>query len=344
MCTTYSNGELRFFRLTKGLVDYSTEALRTVFQQEWDYLYPATPWRNDPANGQQLLVEERARGSRLYDPAYFVEYKPIKDNLDTGDVQEWDVTTLVFALKYSHALSGSRLSRRGRIIGNALYQIKEVRNYVIAHAKRTSISRKSFERHINTLLQAVEDLLTNSHSLVKKLELLENETEFQTEDLLRYKKLLKDDGSGLLSLEKDLERLESKMKIRNAPEIDHKTSADKAGSDHKNSGNSEIILRLQTRVARIESQVCTSPSKTRPDIFHRNKYIKMINKSNFLSFNFRWEELETYLDGFSSDVDIDMKLYAGIQRAAALSHRSRKREALEVLSSLIPNALRASNG
>lgn len=344
MSTIYSNGELRFFRLTKGVVDYSTEALRIVFKQEWDYLYPVTPWRNNSTNGAQLLAEEKARGSRLYDPVYCAEYQPIKDHLSSGDVEEWDVTTLVFVLKYSHALSRSRLGYHGRRIGNAIYQLKTVRNDVIAHGRKASISRRSFNRNIATLSQAVGDMLTNSHPLVGKLQMLATETEFQTEDLERYKQWLKDDHDSLLSLERDLERLENKMKIQPVRENDH-TPSDTAGSSSK-SGNRKIISRIQTRVARLERHVTTSvdlvPSRSRPEIFHSDRYIKMINKSNFLSFNFRWEDLETFLKGFTSDVD--MKLFAGIQWAAALSHRSRKEEALEVLNGLIPNALVANNG
>lgn len=102
-------------------MDYSTEALRIVFKQEWNYLYPATPWRDDHTSGAQILAEERrAPESRLYDPAYSAEYQPIKDHLSSGDVEEWDVTTLVFALKFSHTLASSRSSHYGRRIGNAI--------------------------------------------------------------------------------------------------------------------------------------------------------------------------------------------------------------------------------
>ena len=345
MSRLYSNGELRFFRLTKGLVDYSTEALRIVFKREWDYRYPATPWRDDHTSGALFLAEEsRAPGSRLYDPAYSAEYQPIKNNFSFGDVEEWDVTTLVFALKFSRALAPGRSSHYGRRIGNAIHDLKQVRNEVIAHARKVSLSRSTFSRNIDTLKQAVGDLLTTSHTLVVKLQTLETETEFRTEDLERYKQWLKDDFNSLLSLEKDLERLENKMKIQAVRGNDH-TPSNIAGSSHA-SGNSEIISKIQTRVARIERHVDVSvdvvPSRSRPEIFQSSRYIRMINKSNSLSFNLRWDELETFLQRFNSD--LDMKMFAGIQRAAALSHRSRKGEALEVLNGLVPNALFANKG
>ena len=273
--------------------------MRIVFKQEWNYLYPATPWRDDHTSGAQILaVERRALGSRLYNPAYSAEYQPIRDHLSSGDVEEWDVTTLVFALKFSHALASSRSShyRNGRRIGNAIYRLKGVRNEVIAHASKAYLSRRRFHRNIDILTRAVGDLLRTSHPLVRKLQTLETEIEFRTKDLERYKQWLKDDNNSLLSLEKDLERLKNKMKIQPVGGNDH-TPSNAAGSSRA-SGNSEIISKIQTRVARIQRHVNVSvdlvPSRTKPEIFQSSRYIKMINKTNSLSFNLRWDELETF--------------------------------------------------
>lgn len=348
MSAIYSDGELRFFRLAKGVVDHSTAALRKVFVQEWNSLYPSTPWQNNSTTGSQLLAEERVplRESRLYDPAYCRDYQHIKDHLSCGNVEEWDVTTLVFALKYSHALTQSRSSRRGRRILDAIYQLKEVRNSLIAHAWKSAISQSKFKRNIDILSQAVGVLVTNSDPLVKKLQTLRNETEFLTGDIVRYKQWLKDDNESLLLLEKDLERLEEKMKIssRKIPAVDE------AGS-FESAGNSEIILRIRTRVAKLQREVTSvdlTPSRSKPKIFRSERYIKMMNKANFLKFNFRWEDLGKFLQEFTCSSDVDIKLFAGIQQAAALCHshcsRSKKKEELQALTDLIPNTLIANNG
>ena len=344
MSTIYSDGELRFFRLAKGVVDFSTAALRKVFIQEWNSLYESSPWQNNTTSGTQLLAEERA-SSRLYDPAYSRDYQHIKDNLSSGNVDEWDVTTLVFALKYSHALSTSRSSRRGRRILNALHQLKGVRNALIAHAYKSAISQSKFKRNIDTLSQTVEVLVTNSDPLVEKLHLLRSETEFLTKDLVTYKQWVKDDHDSLLLLEKDLERLEVKMKISSS-NSDTQTQADIAGSS-KAVGNSEIILRIRTRVAKLERQVDLVPSRSKPEIFYSGRYIEMMNQSNFHKFNFHWDNLVKFLQGFTCSADVDIKLFAGIQQAAALcrSHcLSRKKEELKVLTALIPNTPKANNG
>ena len=128
-------------------------------------------------------------------------------------MEEWDVTTLVFALKYSDALTQSRYSRRGRRILGAVHQLKEVRNELTAHAPKSAISQSKFKRNIDILLQAVGVLVTNSDPLVEKLQTLKNETEFLTGETVKYKQWLNDDYKNLLLLERDLERFEEKIMI-----------------------------------------------------------------------------------------------------------------------------------
>ena len=350
MSTIYSDGDLRFFRLAKGLVDHSTVALRKVFIQEWNSLYQSTPWQNNSTSGSQLLAEERAE-SRLYDPAYRRDYQHIKDNLSCGNVEEWDVTTLVFALKYSDALTQSRSSRRGRRILSAVHQLKEVRNSLIAHAWKSAISQSKFKRNIDILSQAVGVLVTNSDPLVEKLQTLKNETEFLTGDIVKYKQWLNDDYKNLLLLENDLERFEEKIKISDPKNGSSTPAVDaEAGSfEIESTSNSEIISRLRTRVAKLERQVTSVdliPSRSKPSIFHSERYIKMMNNAYFLKFNFRWKDLEKFLQEFTCGSDVDIKLFAGILQANCHSHssRSKKKNEFQALTDLIPNILMANNG
>lgn len=341
MCAVYSSAELRYFRLAKGVIYHSTCALRKAFKREWNYLYPSTPWQNDGTSGLQMLTEEGlpSRYSRLFDPVFSKEYQPIKDYLRLGDLEEWDVTTLVFALFYSHALSGVRSGYHWRKVKNAIHEIKEVRNTVLSHASKACISRRTFTANFDILIQAVEDLLTRSDLLVKKLKTLRTETEFVTEDLVRYKELLHQDHDGLLVLERHLERLEYKMNI-SAP----KTKEDDMSSSEA-SENSKIISKCCRRMDKLERELSSprvdlSPSRSKPAIFHSARYIRLINESSSMSYNFRWKELDKFLLGFNDDVDMEM--FAGIQSAVALSHQSKKDECLEVLNGLIPKALLAN--
>ena len=345
MSTFYSEGDLRFFRLAKGL-DHSTVALRKVFMQEWNSLYPSTPWQNNSTSGLQLLAEERAE-SRLYDPAYRRDYQHIKDNLSCGNVEEWDVTTLVFALKYSDALTQSRSSRRGRRILRAVHQLKEVRNSSIAHARTSAISQSKFKRNIDTLSQAVGVLVTNSDPLAEKLQTLKHETEFLTGDIVKYKQRLNDDFENLLLLEKDLERFEKKIKISDPKNATSTLAVDEAGSFEIESANkSKIILRLRRKFKRLVKTVDLTPSRSKPSIFHSKRYIKMMNKANFLKFNFRYKDLVKFLQEFTCGSDVDIKMFAGILQANCHDHssRSKKKEEFQALTDLIPNTHMANNG
>ena len=115
--------------------------------------------------------------------------------------------------------------------------------------------------------------------------------------------------------------------------------------------NSKIILRLRTRVAKLERVItCVdlTPSSSKPRIFHSERYIKMMNKANFLKFNFRWKDLVKFLQEFTCSSDVDIKLFAGILQATAICHihcsRSKKKEEFQALTDLIPDALLANNG
>ena len=313
-----------------------------MFEQEWNYLYPSSPWLNNTTSGSKLLAEERP-SSRLIDPAYSADYQHIKDNLSRGNLEEWDVTALVFALKYSHALSRIRYGYHWRRIENAMYQIKYVRNTLFSHACKAAISRSTFESNIDVLVQAVGDLLSGSDPLVDKLRKLRYETEFPTKDLLRYKHLVQDDYNSLLLLEQDLKRLEGKMTV-SAPHNETTEVADTRSAE--TSDNSKIISRIRRRMGKLEREVATTvdqvPSRSKPAIFHSARYIRLINRSFYLSYNFRWAELQNFFQQFSND--IDMETFAGIQSAVALSHQSRKEEAMEVLNELIPKVLLAKHG
>ena len=342
MCTVYSNAELRYFRLTKAVIDCSTCALRKVFKEKWNYLFPSLPWQNDGTSVSQLLDEEKvqASSSRLYDPVFCNGYhQAVRDQLSYGDVEKWDVTALVFALCHSQALSGIRSGSGWRLVNDAIQDIKEVRNTVLSHACKASISRRKFRRNFDIVVRAVEVLLTSSDPLVEKLKTLRTETEFVTADLERNKELLQQDHDSLLVLEKHLERLEYKVNIS-------ATKSETTEDNLPNSENSKIIAKFCRRMERLEgkfsSPVDLAPARTKPAIFRSARYIRLINESSAMSYNFRWEELDRFLQNFNDDVD--MQMFAGIQAALSLSHQSRKDESLEMLNVLIPKALTAKHG
>ena len=334
----YNEEELCFFRLSKCIADHSSAALRKVFKREWNYLYPHFPWLDNRISGSQLVGQEKSY-SRLF---CRTECKPIKERLEEGNTADWDVTALVFVLKYSRALHRIRCGDYWKKINKAICQIKEVKNTQMSHAPKASLSRHEFERNVDILIQAVKDLLSRSDPLVEMLETLRNEDDFTTDGLLRSKQMQKDDQDNLLRLEENLKTLEDKMQLQ-----PYTVKAELRGPE-TSCDNGKIISRMRHRISKLKREqveprsVDLFPSRSKPAIFRSARYIQLINKSYFLSYNFRWDELNTFLSEF--DDDIDLKMFAGIQSVVSLSHQSRKKEALAMVDRLIDKLRHAKHG
>ena len=325
MSVIYGSEDLNFFRLTKCVHDYSTAALRKVFIQEWNKIYASSPWQNDTSSGSQLLAEEMPpHHSRLFDPVYCNDYRDVKNHLSNGNIETWDITTLVFALSYSHALGPTRGTVYGKRISNAIHQIRRVRNAMSAHAARASISHATFKTSVMTLITAVQGLLSKSDPIVENLQQMLTEREFNTNELLNYKKWLKNERDHSRSLERVVKTLEEKIEER--PGHKRKTPRDETRNLSSERHRRNDAKQLAT------TSIDQVPSKWKLKIFTRGRYIRLIDKSNSLSFNFCWEDLEKFLQGFSGNRDVE--IFAQIQAACALNQRSRKEDSLKMLDGL----------
>jgi len=326
----FSKKELRFFRLNKCVVDHCSAALRKVFKREWNNLYPDFPWLDNRISGSQLVRQETS-SSRLYHPSYRADYKDMKEKLKKGNADAWDLTALVFILKFSEALKPIRNGSRWYKIKNAISKIQKVKNELISHFPKASLSQNTFERKVDILIQAVQDLLSPSDPLVAKLRTQRSESVFATDELLRYKQMIKDVHNNLLFLKKNL-RASATVGTRNPD-----TSRD----------NGTLSSQMHLQIVRLEQGIIDArsvdlfPSLSIPAIFESPRYIQLVNTSFSLSYNFQWKDLTTFFQEF--DDDSDMQLFAGIQLAASLSHQSRKGEALDLLDSLLPKVLQAKH-
>ena len=242
----YTDKELCFFRLAKCVVDYSSAALRKVFKREWNKLYPNSRWRGNRRSGLQLVRKEIRSSSRLYR----ADYKRIKDNLEGGNTDDWDVTALFFVLKFSKALQPIRDGiQRWKKINKAISQIKEVKNAQLSHSPKPSLSRHTFERNVDILIQAVKDLLSRSDPLVEKLQTLRNENDFTTDGQLRYGKMPKYDQDNLLRAEENFMKLEEKMQQQPST-----VKAELRGPE-TSCDNGNIISRKRHRNSKLKREV-----------------------------------------------------------------------------------------
>ena len=131
-----------------------------------------------------------------------------------------------------------------------------------------------------------------------------------------------------------MKRLEEKIEER--PGHKRKTRQDETRKSHrfehrKPHSSSERYGRNDAKQLATTS-IDQVPSKWKLKLFTRGTYKRLINQSNLFSYNFRWEDLEKFLQGFSGD--IELKIFAQIQAAGALSQRSRKEDSLKMLDGL----------
>ena len=339
MATTHSEGELRFFTFAKCVVNYSSAALRLFFIQKWNSVNPSTPWQNNTTSGSCLLAREKPT-SRLFHPSHCSNYQHIKNHLRCGNVENWDITTLVFAILYSSALNSTGVPYSERII-NAIKDLRNIKNIDYSHITKASVSRTEFLRVMNTLYQATGELLTFAHPLVCTIhQHMTHDKEFLTHELVAYKKRSEDDHNNLLSLEKDFEELEAQL-------CSPAEGQEKVIKRNKNTQeNGEIILRLRHRVKQASECIDQAPSLLKPDIFRKKYYITLINESNSLSFNFRWKDLEKFLEEYTSGygADKDINVFAHIQAANALSLQSKKEKSLKKFNHLLSQASKTKYG
>ena len=204
-----------------------TIVLRKVFKREWNNPYPDFPWLDNRISGSQLVRQETS-SSRLYRPSYRADYKDMKEKLKKGNADAWDVTELVFfILKFSEALKPIRNGSRWYKLQNAISKIQKVKNGLISHFPKASLSQNTFERKVDTLIQAVQDLLSPSDPLVAKLRTQQSESVFATDDLLRYKQMIKDVHNNLPFFKQNLKKLEQKKSVESLCDGGNKTSRHK---------------------------------------------------------------------------------------------------------------------
>ena len=335
----FSKNELRFFRLDKCVVDHCSAALRKVFKREWNNLYPDFPWLDNRESGSKLVRKETS-SSRLYHPSYRADYKDMKEKLKKGNADAWDVTALVFILKFSEALKPIRNGFRWYKIKNAISKIQKIKNELISHIPKASLSQNTFQRKVDILRQAVQDLLSPSDPLVAKLRTQRSERVFATDDLLLYKQMIKDVHNNLLFFKKNAKKLEEKNQLRASATVGTRSPDTRRDNGTLSSQMHLQIVRLERGIMDARS-VDLVPRVSIPAIFKRRKYIRLVNTSFSLSYNFQWNDLTTFFQEF--DDDSDMQMFADIQLVVSLSHQSRKGEALDLLDSLIPKVLQAKH-
>ena len=144
----YTSQQLNYFRACYIAFNLIPEGLRTVFRQEWDFRYKATPfgeWKDTPQNGFNFYSKE-SRKSRLKNGRVLAI-------IQAGNTAEWDTVCLFFAILYSDAI-GSTLCP---LVRNGVDDLRQFRNNIV-HTPEGKLTDAEFQNYVAIVLAAFTSL------------------------------------------------------------------------------------------------------------------------------------------------------------------------------------------
>ena len=160
----YTSQQLNYFRACYIAFNLIPEGLRTVFRQEWDFRYKATPfgeWKDTPQNGFNFYCKE-SRKSRLKNGRVLAI-------IQGGNTAEWDTVCLFFAILYSDAI-GSTLSPQVR---NGVDDLRQFRNNIV-HTPEGKLTDAEFQNYVAIVLAA----FTSLNLPIYEVDDIRNQTDF----------------------------------------------------------------------------------------------------------------------------------------------------------------------
>ena len=90
-----STEQQNFVKITRIVLDLVPEYLRNCFIAKWDEEFPDVKWLSDNERAKSLLIEKLSKVQ--VDRRNRVSVQ----KMEKGNEQDWDTTTVVFALLYS---------------------------------------------------------------------------------------------------------------------------------------------------------------------------------------------------------------------------------------------------
>ena len=164
----YTSEQLNYFRACYIAFSLIPEGLRTVFKQEWDFLYKATlfgEWKDTPQNGHDFYNKE-SRSSRK-------KNQRLLATIQEGNTAEWDTVCLCFAILYSDTI-GRTLSPA---VGKEVDDLRRFRND-LAHTTEAGLTDADFRWFVDRVLNA----FTSLGLPVNKINDIKHQTDFPTVD------------------------------------------------------------------------------------------------------------------------------------------------------------------
>ena len=190
----YTKEQLNYYRICYVTTDILTEGLRSVFKQEWDNHYKATPgeWKDDPKSGIDFYNRESPRNQK--------RNAHLLVTIKNGVRAQWDCTMLFYAILYSDCI-GRGLSTT---VKTSVDVLRKFRNEEFAHMPRGFLTDADFQTAISQVRGAFQSLGLSSST--KQVDDVKNQTSFPTEELRLIMKKVDD-------LEEELRQEKQQRKV-----------------------------------------------------------------------------------------------------------------------------------
>ena len=196
----YTLEQLNYFRASYIAFNLIPEGLRTVFKQEWDFLYEATAfgkWKDTPKNGLDFYNTEPPRSQ--------TKNTRLLTTIQRGNTAEWDCSCLFFAILFSNTI-GNTLSPG---IRKEVDDLRQFRND-IAHRNEAELTNAEFYNYVARVLAA----FTSLKLPINEVDDIKNQTDFPTAELNALKLQADSLRADLQTKEQEAKNLTSELQTK----------------------------------------------------------------------------------------------------------------------------------
>ena len=222
----YTEEQLNYYRICCITTDELTDALRSIFKQEWDNRYATTlgEWKDEAKNGQDFKNRESPRNQ--------ARNKELLATMINGNRAEWDCTMLFYAILYSDCIGRGLNS----VVWSNVDDLRKFRNEVFAHLPQGQISETKFQSAIAKVQGAFQALGLST----AKIEEIRNQANFPTSHL---NKVLKE----VDRLKQQVKVLEDQLQSETTPFciLPPKPSHDVAARNDEVANITEVLKQLK---------------------------------------------------------------------------------------------------
>ena len=191
----FSQEEENFYKVSHLVLDEIPSHLRQFFKQVWDARNPTRPWDDTLASRDLLLARENNKSTRIV----------IKDRMQHGDRNKWDVTALFSVLLFSSQKYLNQIPNafscidRLRILRNAHFAHLESPKIINSHYQQIMSEARRVFTQMNWSVDGITAIESKAISVADETILADqlNEERTRHTDLERWMKTVENEVTQL---------------------------------------------------------------------------------------------------------------------------------------------------